>query len=237
MVTERGRVMQFWGGIIVKAPEYIAELPKDIVALEWGYEADHPFDRNCAAFAGRGIPFYVCPGLKHGAVGYLNTIWGDRGHQDYEPVTYLLIACAAAVSWAVGKTLRNAAVPGAVLHQGCAQSRAIDGVTHAGLDNSARVVRELAARLGALALTAPEATLVQRELHNGVRMLLHGAEFGKLKLDLVAGAHPGRIRQAAGLKWRHGRGKAPPPMRARGIGSRHYEVISQFVATRKGGRL
>ncbi|MGE5653949.1 MAG: beta-N-acetylhexosaminidase, partial [Bacillota bacterium] len=126
MVKGRGKVMQFWGDIIVKAPEYIKELPNDIIALEWGYEANHPFDERCGHFAKAGIPFYVCPGtstwntlvgrtdnalgnlksaaeygLKHGAIGYLNTIWGDRGHQDYQPVTYLPIAYGAAFSWAL----------------------------------------------------------------------------------------------------------------------------------------
>jgi hypothetical protein len=125
LVSARGKTMQFWGDIIVKAPELIAELPKDIVALEWGYEADHPFDERCGHFAKAGVPFYVCPGtstwnsfvgrttnamgnlrnaaengLKHGAIGFLNTIWGDRGHQDYEPVYYLPIAYGAGVSWA-----------------------------------------------------------------------------------------------------------------------------------------
>lgn len=126
LVKARGKTMQFWGDIIIKAPEYIAELPKDIVALEWGYEANHPFDDHCAKFAAAGVPFYVCPGtstwvslagrttnaignlrnaaengLKHGAIGYLNTIWGDRGHHDYEPVSYLPIAYGAGVSWAL----------------------------------------------------------------------------------------------------------------------------------------
>jgi hexosaminidase len=125
LAKARGKTMQFWGDIIVKAPELIAELPKGIVALEWGYEANHPFDERCGHFAKAGVPFYVCPGtstwnslvgrttnalgnlrsaaesgLKHGAIGYLNTIWGDRGHQDYEPVYYLPVAYGAGVSWA-----------------------------------------------------------------------------------------------------------------------------------------
>jgi len=134
LVSERGRTMQFWGDIIIKYPEAVARLPKDVVALEWGYEADHPFDAHCAEYARAGVPFYVCPGtstwmslvgrtenalgnmlsaaengLKHGAVGFLNTIWGDYGHQDYEPVTYLPVAYGAGVSWAL-EANRNADV-------------------------------------------------------------------------------------------------------------------------------
>ncbi|HEX8219558.1 MAG TPA: glycoside hydrolase family 20 zincin-like fold domain-containing protein [Chloroflexia bacterium] len=125
-VEERGYTMQFWGDIIVHTPELISELPKNSIALEWGYEADHPFDEHGAMFASSGIPFYVCPGtsswtsiagrtdnavgnllsaaengLKHGAAGYLNTDWGDHGHWQALPVSYLGFAVGAAYSWAL----------------------------------------------------------------------------------------------------------------------------------------
>ncbi len=125
-VTERGYTMQFWGDIIVQTPELISQLPRDSVALEWGYEADHPFDAHGAQFAASGIPFYVCPGtsswcslagrtdnalsnllsatengLRHGAAGYLNTDWGDKGHWQMLPISYLGYAAGAAYSWAL----------------------------------------------------------------------------------------------------------------------------------------
>ena len=125
-VAGRGYTMQFWGDIIVHRPELISELPKDSIALEWGYEANHPFDEHGAMFAQSGIPFYVCPGtsswnsiagrtdnavanllsaaesgLKHGATGYLNTDWGDNGHWQVLPVSYLGFAVGAAYSWAL----------------------------------------------------------------------------------------------------------------------------------------
>ena len=124
-VTKRQHVMQFWGDIIMQYPDLIAELPQDAVALEWGYEADHPFDRHGAEFARAGLPFYVCPGtsswnsiagrtdnalanlrhaaengLQHGATGYLNTDWGDNGHWQTLPISYLGFAMGAAFSWA-----------------------------------------------------------------------------------------------------------------------------------------
>ncbi len=123
-VKARGRTMMFWGDIIVQHPELISELPKDIIALEWGYEADHPFDEDGAHFAAAGIPFYVCPGTStwnsiagrtenalgnllnaaengsnHGAIGYLITDWGDNGHWQYLPFSYLGFGYGAAVSW------------------------------------------------------------------------------------------------------------------------------------------
>ena len=125
-VRARGRTMQYWGDIVIQHPELIGELPRDAVALVWGYEADHPFDEHGEKFAAAGIPFYVCPGtgswrtlagrtssvldnlrnaaengLKHGAIGYLNTDWGDEGHWQPLPISYLGFAYGAAVSWAV----------------------------------------------------------------------------------------------------------------------------------------
>jgi hexosaminidase len=104
----------------------VPELPRDVIAMSWGYEDIHPFDREGTLFAASGVPFYVCPGtsawcslagrtdnalgnlisaaengLKHGAVGYLNTDWGDRGHWQVPPVSYLGFAAGAAYSWAL----------------------------------------------------------------------------------------------------------------------------------------
>lgn len=125
-VKRRGKTMQFWGDILMNHPELVAELPRDVIALEWGYEAGHPFDEHGAIFAESGIPFYVCPGtsswrtvggrtdnalenlrnaamngLKNGAVGYLITDWGDEGHWQPQSVSYVPFGYGAAVAWYV----------------------------------------------------------------------------------------------------------------------------------------
>jgi hypothetical protein len=124
LVRERGRRMQFWGDIVLEHPELIGELPADVVALNWGYEADHPFDAEGVRFAAAGIPFQVCPGTsawlslagrtanalanlrsaadaarRHGAAGMLVTDWGDLGHWQPYPVSTLGLAYGAAVAW------------------------------------------------------------------------------------------------------------------------------------------
>ncbi len=63
-VKRRGRTMQFWGDIIMEQPQLVPQLPRDVIALEWGYEADHPFDEHAAHFAASGVPFYLCPGTS-----------------------------------------------------------------------------------------------------------------------------------------------------------------------------
>jgi hexosaminidase len=123
-VSGRNRRMQFWGDIILHYPELIKELPSDVIALNWGYEKDHPFDREAGTFAQSKLPFYVCPGTstwmsligrhdtafanlrsaadagrRHGAMGYLNTDWGDGGHPQPLAVSYAPYLVGAAVSW------------------------------------------------------------------------------------------------------------------------------------------
>ena len=124
LVTERGRRMQFWGDIVLEHPELIRELPKDAVALNWGYEADHPFAAEGERFAEAGLSYQVCPGTStwlslagrtsnamgnlrsaaragraNGAAGMLVTDWGDHGHWQPWPVSFLGLAYGAAMAW------------------------------------------------------------------------------------------------------------------------------------------
>ncbi len=126
LCRQHGCTMQFWGDIIKHHPEFIPELPKDIIAMIWGYGAKAAFKTECSRFEKAGVPFYVCPGtsswrsilgrtdnamgnllnaaengLKYGAIGYLNTDWGDYGHWQYLPISYPGFAYGAALSWAV----------------------------------------------------------------------------------------------------------------------------------------
>jgi len=123
-VSARGKKMMFWGDIILKYPQLIRQLPKNFIALNWGYEIDHPFAKEAAQFAKAKIPFYVCPGTstwqtmigkhdnalanlrsaakaskKSGAIGYLNTDWGDGGHPQPLAVSWPLFLAGAALAW------------------------------------------------------------------------------------------------------------------------------------------
>jgi hypothetical protein len=144
-VSARDRQMMFWGDIILKHPKLISELAKfrssrrqsaqfnqsgltsaatDIIALNWGYEANHPYDAEAAQFAKAKIPFYICPGTstwqtlvgkhdnalanlraaakagnKFGATGFLITDWGDGGHPQPLAVSWPMFAAGAALAW------------------------------------------------------------------------------------------------------------------------------------------
>ncbi len=105
LAKSKGKKIQIYGDIIMKYPHLVNELPKDIVLVNWGYEADHPFENECAQIAEAEIPFYVCTGNSawnslggrwrnardniiqgarngktHGAEGLIVSEWGDNGH-------------------------------------------------------------------------------------------------------------------------------------------------------------
>ena len=63
-LSRRGKVMQFYGDIVLHHPQLIQELPRDVIALNWGYEADHPFNKESRMLAEAGLQFYVCPGTS-----------------------------------------------------------------------------------------------------------------------------------------------------------------------------
>jgi hypothetical protein len=127
LVSRHGKTMLYWGDIIMEHPELVPELPRDAVALEWGYEAAHPFEEHGARFRAAGVPWWVCPGTSswnsiagrtenclgnirsaaragcaHGAAGLLNTDWGDNGHWQPLSVSSLGFAAGAALSWCLG---------------------------------------------------------------------------------------------------------------------------------------
>src|SRR5512133_498737 len=124
IVTGKNKKMLMWGDIVLKHPELIASIPKDITLLDWGYESGYPYERHCKMLQTTGLKYMVCPGTnswtsitgrtynmiatiesatsngaKYGAQGMLLTDWGDMGHWQYLPVSYAGYVAGAALSW------------------------------------------------------------------------------------------------------------------------------------------
>jgi hypothetical protein len=123
---KHGKRMMMWGDIILNHPELIKELPKDIIVLNWGYEADHDFE-SAKKFAECGLTHWVCPGtsswntiaprvnnacanisrfvaagIETGAAGMLNTDWGDGGHYNLQGLSWHGYAFGAQCAWSGG---------------------------------------------------------------------------------------------------------------------------------------
>jgi hexosaminidase len=124
LCNKHGKRMNLWADIVLKHPELLSELPKDIVLLNWEYEQDGANIAKTKEIADSGIPTVVCPGtsswLTHGsrmsnsmgnvanfaiqgrkyhAEGLLNTDWGDQGHRNFLGVSMHSFAHAAAHAW------------------------------------------------------------------------------------------------------------------------------------------
>jgi hypothetical protein len=126
-----GKRMNVWADIVLKHPELLKKLPKDIVMLNWEYEAEGKNIYKTKEIAKAGLPFMVCPGTsswlthgtrmpasmgnvanfaeqgrKFGAEGLLNTDWGDQRHRNMLGLSLHSFAHGAAQSWN-GKAVDN----------------------------------------------------------------------------------------------------------------------------------
>jgi hexosaminidase len=124
LCSKHGKRMNLWADIVLKYPELLGELPRDIVLLNWEYERDGANIARTKEISESGIPFIVCPGtsgwLTHGsrlsnsignvsnfaamgrkynAEGLLNTDWGDNGHRNFLGISLHGFAHGAAHSW------------------------------------------------------------------------------------------------------------------------------------------
>jgi hexosaminidase len=124
LCRKHGKRMNLWADIVLKHPHLLAELPDDVVLLNWEYEASGPRIARTAQIARAGLAQAVCPGTSawqtHGtrlanamanvarfsaagrrwaAEGLLNTDWGDFGHRNFLGVSLHSFAHGAAHGW------------------------------------------------------------------------------------------------------------------------------------------
>jgi hypothetical protein len=123
LARAHGKRTLVWGDFVHQHPDRIAEIDRDLVLLDWWYEAQGDFDR-VKRFAENGIEFWVCPGTstwnclfprvenaernvtryaeagrRHGATGLLNTDWGDHGHYNLQGYSWMGYAFGAQQAW------------------------------------------------------------------------------------------------------------------------------------------
>ena len=111
--------VMFWADMIYNYPQSYHMVPKDAVALEWGYELiqSQRMTDHCIAYRDAGVRYYVCPScnthgsltsrmdvttfnirtcgelaVEYGAEGLLLTDWGDGGHPQFG--VWSMVPCA-----------------------------------------------------------------------------------------------------------------------------------------------
>ena len=123
LLQKYGKTPLLWGDIALHHRDIVPGLPKDLIVLSWGYDPKPSFDDAIKPFTDMGLRFMVCPGVsnwawiwpdhrtavvnisnyvrdgaRHGAMGMLNTTWGDDGEQLFSYTWYPQV-WAGEVSW------------------------------------------------------------------------------------------------------------------------------------------
>ncbi len=118
-----GKRLAMWADYVLKYPETLKLLPKDVILINWGYAARHDFN-STGKIARAGFEHWVAPGtgswsalfprievacrniagfaaagVRYGATGLLNTDWGDGGHPNMLGASFHGFAYGAEVSW------------------------------------------------------------------------------------------------------------------------------------------
>jgi hypothetical protein len=157
LCLKHGKRMNIWADIALNHPEILAELPRDLVLLNWDYAAEGLRMRRSREIVDAGLAWVASPGTsgwqshgtrlrnamqnvsrfaaegrRRGAEGLLNTDWGDFGHRNPLGVSLHGFAHGAAHAWN-GRAVDDKTFTGRF-------ARALFGPAHA---EAARLIREL----------------------------------------------------------------------------------------------
>lgn len=131
-VQKHGKRVMMWADILLKYPETIQEIPEDICFLNWNYRPEPP-EEKIVSLARSGRTQIVCPGTsswsrlcedvskeepnicrmaeyghRHGALGVLNTNWGDWGNPCSLELGMYGLVLGAEKSWSVNTAVDDA---------------------------------------------------------------------------------------------------------------------------------
>jgi hypothetical protein len=123
MALRHDKRLMIWADFAYQNPEHIDSLGRDVVLLDWWYEAEFDADR-IRGLRRRGFEVWACPGTsswnaffprvenaaanivrwadagrRHGASGLLVTDWGDFGHYNALGVSLHGYAWSAQQAW------------------------------------------------------------------------------------------------------------------------------------------
>ncbi|MBI9072456.1 MAG: family 20 glycosylhydrolase [Melioribacteraceae bacterium] len=123
--------VMMYGDVILRHPEILDDLPKDIIIVDWHYGGSRNY-KSTVTFSEAGHEYYVSPsvwnflttfptnvnalpnikyiteeGLQHGSTGMINSNWGDYGAETLKELIYYGYAWSAQCSWSYSKSNLN----------------------------------------------------------------------------------------------------------------------------------
>ncbi|MCG8371981.1 MAG: beta-N-acetylhexosaminidase, partial [Balneolales bacterium] len=158
IITPMGKKIMMWGDIVLKHPEILELLPKDIIMVTWGYDDMDDYSHMINPFKEAGYSTLVSTGIlnswsvmpdfnvakgniegfvaeakKQEVLGMLNTIWDDGGFALFSKDWYG-VAYAADQSWTSN--------PGDKTYD-ARFNRVVYGGTNNGFSNTIQTLNEL----------------------------------------------------------------------------------------------
>lgn len=113
-----------WGDVLIKHDDVLHRIPRDMIFVDWGYDAEYPFRNHLMKLKNAGIKFMAAPGTSSwcsflgrtydslatvanaciytkelGGEGILMTDWGDFGHFQPLPISFTPLAYSGLLSW------------------------------------------------------------------------------------------------------------------------------------------
>jgi hexosaminidase len=124
VVKGLGKTPFLWGDFLIRHPEELPNLDKDAMFIDWGYDRVYDFESHAKLLEQANVKFLCAPGTStwsvvtcrfkdmqqsilhssesarnHHALGLITTDWGDFGHLQYLPYSYLGFIDGAIASW------------------------------------------------------------------------------------------------------------------------------------------
>ncbi len=118
-----GKTVMMYGDIILRHPEILNHIPKDIIVVDWHYRPDFEY-KSPEIFHNAGFRFLVSPsvwnftssfpvvynsvpnvqhslesGIRFGALGMVNSNWGDFGAETFKELVLQSYSWSAACAW------------------------------------------------------------------------------------------------------------------------------------------
>jgi len=123
-IKKSGKTPLIWGDVLIRHDDALARLPKDMIFVDWGYDAPYRFDQHLKKLKDANIPFMAAPGTaswcsflgrtwdaletisnaclyikQYQGEGILLTDWGDFGHLQFLPISLIPLAYAGLMSY------------------------------------------------------------------------------------------------------------------------------------------
>lgn len=123
-VKKHHKTPLMWADVLINHPENANQLPSDVILIDWGYDRHYDFESHSKKLHELKRPFILAPGTstwnsftgrfndmlittKNAAInakayhglGVLTTDWGDNGHLQYLPWSYIGFAYLSQTTW------------------------------------------------------------------------------------------------------------------------------------------